>query len=282
MKRYEHALEMLKLSKNDKVLEIGCGVGYQIPEIAKRCKDYTGIDFSKKSIMLCKTAKNIRLLVADAHRLPFKKSCFDAVLLIDVLENLRNPEKTLEEVKRVLKDNGKIVVSVPNWRSIYGLVRFVLEKIGKWRYDLVPPIDDWFTNRRITSMLKRHGFEIEDVRGSFFLPPFFTGKHYLVPTSSFIPKAYDVFENLLNGYLKWFGYHILILSTKPSATDLKKVSVILPTYNERENIREMLTDILRHVPGSEIIVVDDNSPDNLENCPGNEQKEQKNQVVQKV
>jgi cyclopropane fatty-acyl-phospholipid synthase-like methyltransferase len=42
MKRYEHALEMLKLSKNDKVLEIECGVGYQIPEIAKRCKDYLG------------------------------------------------------------------------------------------------------------------------------------------------------------------------------------------------------------------------------------------------
>jgi ubiquinone/menaquinone biosynthesis C-methylase UbiE len=222
IKRYEHACEMLKMDKKDKVLEIGCGVGYQIPEIVKRCKNYTGIDFSKKSIELCKTIKNVRLIVADAHNLPFKKSCFDAVLLIDVLENLHNPEKALREIRRVLKDKGKLVISVPNWYSVYGLARFILEKIGKWKCRQVPPIDKWFTKSSITSMLLKHGFEVKDIRGSFFLPPFFTGKHYIVPKSNFIPKMYDLFEKVLNKHLKWFGYHMLILSTNHSVKDISR------------------------------------------------------------
>lgn len=39
------------------------------------------------------------------------------------------------------------------------------------------------------------------------------------------------------------------------------ISIVLPTYNERENIENLITQILQNVPGSEIIVVDDNSPD---------------------
>jgi ubiquinone/menaquinone biosynthesis C-methylase UbiE len=210
MKRYEHALEMLKLNKNDNVLEIGCGVGYQIPEIAKRCKNYIGIDFSKESLKSCKKIKNVKLIYADAHKLPFKENYFDAALIIDVLENLDNPEKALKEAKRVLKYNGKLVISVPNYYSFYGLTKFILEKIGEWKHKPVPPIDNWYTPLSIISTLKEYSFKIEEIRSSFFFLPFFTGKYYLISSWRVIPRLYNKFEMPLSKIFKYFGYHIIL------------------------------------------------------------------------
>jgi ubiquinone/menaquinone biosynthesis C-methylase UbiE len=214
MKRYEHALEMLKLNKKDDVLEFGCGTGYQIPEITNRCKSYTGIDFSKKSLKLCKKMRNNKLLISDAHKIPFKKNSFNVILMIDILNNLYKPEKVLEEVKRVLKNNGKIIISVPNWYSFYGLTKFLLEKLKIWKYEITPPIDNWYTPSLIISIIKSKGLKIEEIRGSFFLPPIFTGNFYLIPALKIIPKIYDKFEIILSRLFKYFGYHIILCCSK--------------------------------------------------------------------
>ncbi|MEM3617009.1 MAG: class I SAM-dependent methyltransferase [Conexivisphaerales archaeon] len=64
----------------------------------------------------------------DAHFLAFKASVFDKIVCFEVLEHLDSPIKALKEFKRVLKTNGKIIISVPNiwyWRRI---VRALIEK----------------------------------------------------------------------------------------------------------------------------------------------------------
>lgn len=214
MRRYKHAIEMVKLNKNDNVLDIGCGVGYQIHKIASKCKNYIGIDFSKKSIKLCKKTKNAKLIVADAHEIPFKKDYFDVILMIDVLHNLYDPRKALNEAKKVLKEDGKIVISVANRNSFYGLTRYALDKLGKWNYKLSPPINNWYSFSSIISLIESENFVIEKVRGSFFLPPFFTGKFYLIPAFKSIPKIYDKTENFLSIFFKYFGYHIILCCSK--------------------------------------------------------------------
>jgi dolichol-phosphate mannosyltransferase len=261
VQRYEHALKMVELAKNEDVLEIGCGVGYQIPGIIEKCKNYLGLDFSKKSLKFCKKTENNNLIVADAQEVPFKKNTFDVILMIDVLHNLYDPKNALKEARRVLKDYGKIVVSVPNKYSFYGLTKFLLKKINKWKYEIVPPVDNWFTYESIKLLLKNNEFEIKNVKGSYFLLPLFDGNHYLVPRISIIPKIYDIFERTLSKCLVFFGYHIIIFCTKPLNFHPKQVSIILPTYNERDNIKEVIDNVLKNLPHSEIIVVDDNSPD---------------------
>ena len=47
-------------------------------------------------------------VVGDAHSLPFKNDSFDVVLATEVLEHLKEPQRALNEMKRVLKDGGKL------------------------------------------------------------------------------------------------------------------------------------------------------------------------------
>lgn len=71
----------------------------------------------------------------DAHFLGFKDSVFDKIVCFEVLEHLNSPIKALGELRRVLKENGEITISVPNvwyWRRIVRTLikqHKVLEKI---------------------------------------------------------------------------------------------------------------------------------------------------------
>lgn len=212
MKRYLHAIQTGKISKNDVVLEIGCGVGYQIPTIASRCRFYYGIDFSSNAVKFASNFKtaNAKTKVADVSHLPFRKRFFDVVLIIDTLENIYDREKVLSEASRVLKFGGRIVVSVPNVNSLYGLAKKYFLHDSK----LLPPVDTWFNSEAITNLIENHGFRITELRGSFYLPPFFTGRHYVIPSSELFVKIYDFAENFLSKNLKTLGYHIIICARK--------------------------------------------------------------------
>lgn len=57
---------------------------------------------------------NFTFLAGDAYRLPFKNSFFDIVICGEVLEHLEHPETCLREIKRILKDDGTVLISTPN------------------------------------------------------------------------------------------------------------------------------------------------------------------------
>jgi predicted SAM-dependent methyltransferase len=67
-------------------------------------------------------------ILMDAHKLAFKGSVFDKIVCFEVLEHLDSPISALKEFKRILKDEGEVIVSVPNlwyWRRI---LRFLMKK----------------------------------------------------------------------------------------------------------------------------------------------------------
>jgi ubiquinone/menaquinone biosynthesis C-methylase UbiE len=219
LKRYMHAIEMLTPSRSDAILEIGCGTGYQIPQVAETCGAYIGLDVSEKSIQYCKSKGKVELIVGDAENLPIRDSSLNLILMIDVLENLDNPIKALAEMRRVLKKRGKAVVSVPNWRSLFGLAKALVGRLVDWRSlsEFIPPIDNWYTPSSIAEILSKSGFQIVEMRGSFFLPPFFIFEKYFVPPLSVIPRFYDFLEEKLskNKKVKQFGYHVILMCVKP-------------------------------------------------------------------
>lgn len=59
-------------------------------------------------------------LVADAHDLPIEDSRFDSVVAIEVFEHLRNPRKAMEEIGRVLRPGGRVLISVPFMFRVHG------------------------------------------------------------------------------------------------------------------------------------------------------------------
>jgi 2-polyprenyl-3-methyl-5-hydroxy-6-metoxy-1,4-benzoquinol methylase len=100
------------------IADIGCGVGIETSFIQRLSNFVAGVDID---LDLLKIAKNhlpsenkVNLLAGDAYHLPFKEKSFDVVVMFDVLEHLNNPLKVLTYISIILKDEGILILGVPN------------------------------------------------------------------------------------------------------------------------------------------------------------------------
>lgn len=117
--------ELLKyagLKDEDHVLDIGCGTGKTSCHISKKmgCK-VVGTDISSDMIFMAnkraastKLEKKVNFITADLQNLPFENDSFDAIILESVMIYV-NKEKALNELKRVLKPDGKICANEFTW-----------------------------------------------------------------------------------------------------------------------------------------------------------------------
>lgn len=124
---------------NIKVLDIGVGYGFLEKELVKSNISVYGIDISFNSIFRAKCLHKGIFIVASAKAIPFKDNFFDVVCLPEVLEHLYDFESTfvMKEISRVLKKDGRLIISVPLYDEVYlghpsGHVRiFTPEKLFK-------------------------------------------------------------------------------------------------------------------------------------------------------
>lgn len=93
------------------VLDIGCGGGRHSIYLKEKGLDVVGIDISCQRLKKAKPA--IEVIQADAHHLPLEANSVDCVLCSEVLEHLADPNKCIEEVKRVLKNGGIACFTTP-------------------------------------------------------------------------------------------------------------------------------------------------------------------------
>lgn len=96
------------------ILEIGVGTGKNLPYYDYKNARVTGIDISegmlKKAKKRAKGNSRIKLRLMDAQNLEFKKDSFDVIVTTFVLCSIPDPVKSLKEMKRVLKPNGRILM----------------------------------------------------------------------------------------------------------------------------------------------------------------------------
>ena len=117
---YQFGLEKIKrvfdfqTQQDLKILDLGCGDGRLLEELKKIGHVVTGVDANQHAVEKTKQ-KNINAICADLEQtLPFEDQSFDIVLLLDTLEHLVDQQKILNEVNRILKSDGKLIISYPN------------------------------------------------------------------------------------------------------------------------------------------------------------------------
>ena len=115
------------IPENSKILDIGCGDGSIINFLNK--PNYYGVDGDEKNIKAL-LSKNIKAKKIDFNKekIPFEKERFDFILILDILEHVVNPRELLKEAKDRLKENGKIIVTLPNDYHILNKIRFIFNK----------------------------------------------------------------------------------------------------------------------------------------------------------
>jgi len=144
-RRLNAAFKLAAVEPGMKVLDVGCGRGEILRHCAKLGAHAYGIDYAVVAVRMSQDVVNnatgapgkTGVAQADAKMLPFPSAHFDRALLFDVVEHLHPWElqKALEEVHRVLKPEGRLIVhTAPNiWydRYAYPVVRRFRSLLGQ-------------------------------------------------------------------------------------------------------------------------------------------------------
>ncbi len=151
--------KLIEKIEGEKVLEVGVGTGKNFEYYPEEL-DVTGIDFSKnmleKARIKSKDRKNTKLIEMDAQNMEFDDNTFDTVVTSCVFCSVPDPVEGLKEIRRVCKNNGKIIM-LEHMRSDN-------EAVGKFM-DIINfiPLNIWGANinRQTIENLKKAGFNEE-------------------------------------------------------------------------------------------------------------------------
>jgi ubiquinone/menaquinone biosynthesis C-methylase UbiE len=110
------------------VLDVGCGHGILLEELAKHGHDAIGIDINPSMVRTAREASQKPLpgrmscLISDCEALPFPDDHFDVVACVGVLQYLEREADCLKELNRVSKPGGRIIVTLPNIHPLHILL----------------------------------------------------------------------------------------------------------------------------------------------------------------
>jgi demethylmenaquinone methyltransferase/2-methoxy-6-polyprenyl-1,4-benzoquinol methylase len=123
-------VEMAEIDENSLVLEVGSGTGYTTEEIAKLVSEERifCVDITPEQIEKARKRLKANFIIGDAENLPFRDRTFDSTISAGSIEYWPNPAKGIEEMARVTKKGGKVVVLAPR-RPDNPIVRKFAEKI---------------------------------------------------------------------------------------------------------------------------------------------------------
>jgi len=119
--KLHHLLDLVpfETSRGQSVLEVGCGAGVDLARFARNGARVTGVDLAQSAIDLA-TANFAQqglegeFKVADGEQLPFADDSFDLVYAHGVVQYTANPQRLVEECRRVLKPGGRAIFQVYN------------------------------------------------------------------------------------------------------------------------------------------------------------------------
>ena len=152
--------ELANIWKKGKILDIGCGNGRNLKPFVEKGFNCYGIDFSEKMITIAKKeVKKSKFKVANSEKLPFKANSFDYCLFLRTLPTIKSKEnrlKAIKELRRVLKKNGKVLISVWNKKTSEKEV-LIPWPVGKRIYHRYYYM---YSSREIKDLLKKNGFKI--------------------------------------------------------------------------------------------------------------------------
>lgn len=182
-----HTLVYARIEPGSEVLDVGCATGYFAKKLLEKDCKIWGIDSDKEATKVAKKYCE-EVIVADLEALtnpftpgesssgrktslrntpsvflPFRKK-FDYILLLDVIEHLRNPKSVLQMLKPYLKSYGKLIISTPNIAFISVRLSFVL---GKFIYKDFGILDKshlhFYTKKTFIELINSCGLKIIDM-----------------------------------------------------------------------------------------------------------------------
>jgi len=197
-----------------RILDLGCGYGtLTLPAAA--ANTVVGVDVAPGYLkeLPGRDIHPVAALVGGA--LPFADGSFDAVVAGEILEHLKDPAAALEEIARVLRPAGRLIVTVPNVASLHALISlFVFNTTSPVGYIFRWHHYQFFTRRGLRKLL-RPRFRVRRVRADEVLPAYFIqsiwGKNGRVTGISRLLAGLLTFLNraFFNLFARW-AFHLIV------------------------------------------------------------------------
>jgi len=164
--RYERQLKSLlqQTTRGGKLLDIGCGWGFTsaIMAASNPRLTVTGLDIEQMVSWPCLEKYGARYLVYDSKINPFPDNEFDYCTAFGVLEHTADDVSFLNEVRRVLKPGGILIIfNLPNTYALFERAAIIFG---------IKSHDRTYTAAKIRSLMKSTGFTIDSIERELFLP----------------------------------------------------------------------------------------------------------------
>jgi len=152
----------------DCVLEIGCAEGWMTEALVERVPTVVSGDIALNYLQRAReNVPSAGYVLLDAHHLPFCDASFTCVVMTEVLEHVYAPYGVLEEIFRVLKPGGHLVLSVPNHLNVPRLLQHLRNRQDK-SHDAHLSAFDYFALEKLLDFV---GFKVNAVYADYIHVP---------------------------------------------------------------------------------------------------------------
>ena len=227
--RESHWREFFSVNENDKILDAGCGHGEYTVFALKANAKVWAFDYSKEMVKCTRAVVRKNSMKAEdisidsVVAIPYENGFFDQVFCLAVLDHLDYDSriKAINELNRVLKKGGKLILDVPNrlafhWRFVFFIMRlFGLYPKGEIHF---------FTPFEVKKLLKENGFNQTKSLGLTLIPPlsgiYTTDLRRITFLPEFIIKPLDKLYLMIEinfrriSFLKPVCWHYFVEATK--------------------------------------------------------------------
>lgn len=232
------------IPENSSIAEIGCGTGELISKLSP--SRGLGIDLSSRSLAVARSKyPNLSFKQMNAEEIKTNEK-FDYVILSDTLSYLEDIQKVLLEVKKIVTNDSRVILTFHNflWQPLFSIAEFLKIKMPYAR-------SNWLNEQDVVNFLQLSDFDIVKKGKRLLFPKYF-------PLFSWFVNKYLANLPLVNK-LCLTGY--IIARPRFKMETKQSVSVIIPCRNEKGNIEDAVKRTPKMGSRMELIFVEGGSSD---------------------
>lgn len=174
-KRLKIVFNMLGDIRGKSLLDAGCGTGIFSKKAVELGAKVLSFDIGENLLKETGKKTNSSKVVGSVCDIPCSSESFDIVISSECIEHTPNPEKAVQELCRVLKNGGTLVITTPN--KVWHFAITIANKLKLRPYE---GYENWLSCFKLRNLLKKEGIEILDLRGFHIIPFIFPRLYWFI------------------------------------------------------------------------------------------------------